>query len=200
MLRAKALAGILASRVDGGTLGRHFPCWGRHLGAKTLLHGSLWVKTLSRSWMSDGDAFWHRVLFGGVVSRDSSGLRYFWSIVHGRHRVVGYSAVWQAERVLPSPRDGVRSHGGGRRVSHVYRLWLLEADHGDWRCLAPVSGARDCVEGRCLLHRHHGMTCLVADRGGLLSLAGLSGMVHRRKILQAMSSACWHGGGGHVRG
>jgi hypothetical protein len=111
------------------------------------LHGALWVKTLSRSWTRGGGAFWRHVLLGGVVSIEPSGLRYFWSIVHGRHRVVWLSAAWQAERVSPSPRDGVLSHGGGWRLSHVRRLWLL-----------------------------------AADRGGLLSLVGLSGAVHHRKM------------------
>ena len=40
-LWAKALAGILAGRDDGGAHGRRLPCWGRHLGASTLLHGVL---------------------------------------------------------------------------------------------------------------------------------------------------------------
>jgi hypothetical protein len=39
---AKVLASILACRVDGSTLGHRFSRWGRHLGAKILLHGALW--------------------------------------------------------------------------------------------------------------------------------------------------------------
>ena len=41
---------------------------------------------------------------------------------------------------------------------------------------------------------------LAADRGGLLSLAGFPGAVHRRKTAQATSPASWHGDGGYVLG
>ena len=39
-----------------------------------------------------------------------------------------------------------------------------------------------------LRHRHRGTTWLAADRGGLLSLVGLSDAVHHRKTAQATSS------------
>ena len=126
---------------------------------------------------------WRRDLLGGVVFRGLARLGVFlthwsWAAADG----VGYSVVWQAERVLLRSRCGVRSFGGGRRLSHVCRLGLLAADHGGWCCLAIVSAAGDCVEGRRLRHRHQGMAWLADDRGGLLSLAGLSGVVHRRKM------------------
>jgi hypothetical protein len=68
MLQAKALAGVLASGYDGGTLGCRFPCWGCHVGDTILLHEFLWVKTLSSSWTSDGGAF------GNVPSLEASSL------------------------------------------------------------------------------------------------------------------------------
>jgi hypothetical protein len=91
----------------------------------------------------------------------------------GGIRWFGYS-VGQAERVLPSTRDAIPSHGGGRRLSHVYRLWLLAADRGGWCCLATVSVVRDCVKGRRLRYRHHGATWLAADCGGWCCLATVS--------------------------
>ena len=40
---------------------------------------------------------------------------------------------------------------------------LLAADRGGWHCLAIVSAAWDCVEGRRLRHQRHGTTWLAAD-------------------------------------
>jgi len=144
---------------------------------------------------------WRRDLLGGVVFRGLARLGVFlthwsWAAADG----VGYSTAWQAELVLLSSRGGVRGFGGGWRLSHVCRLLLLAADHGGWCCLAIVSAAGDCVEGRRLWHRYHGTTWLAADRGSLLSLAGFSDAVHRRKMAQATSSACWLDCGGHARG
>ena len=77
-------------------------------------------------------------------------------------------------------------------------LWLLAVDRGGWRCVAIVSAVWDDVKGRRLRHRHQGMTWLAADRGGLFSLAELSGALHRRKTAQATSLACGHGGGDYI--
>jgi hypothetical protein len=44
---------------------------------------------------------------------------------------------------------------------------------------AALLGNGQCGVGLCLLHWHHGTTWLAADHGGLLSLARLSGAVHR---------------------
>lgn len=56
MLQAKALTGNLDGGDGGGTLGRRSPHWGHHIGALFLLHGVLWVKTLSNFWTSDSNA------------------------------------------------------------------------------------------------------------------------------------------------
>jgi hypothetical protein len=74
---------------------------------------------------------WRRLLLGGVVFGDPSRLEAFlvhwsWAVAEG----VGNSASWQTGQVLQSSRGGVRRYGGGRRLSHVWRLWLLVADRG----------------------------------------------------------------------
>ena len=74
-----------------------------------------------------------------------------------------------------------------------------DANRGGWRCLAMVA-AWDYGRERRLRQWHRGTTRLTADGGGFLSLAGPSSAVHRRKMAQATSLACWHGGGGYVRG
>ena len=85
---------------------------------------------------------WCRDLLGGVVFLGPSRLEVFlthWSWVAADG--VGYSVAWQAKQVLPSSRGGVRSFGGGWRLSYVCRLWLLAADRDSWCCLATVSAA-----------------------------------------------------------
>jgi hypothetical protein len=60
---------------DGGTLGHHSPYWVRHVGARSLLHGVLWVKTLSsRSLDERRRRHWRRALLGGVIFRDPTQL------------------------------------------------------------------------------------------------------------------------------
>lgn len=68
MLQVKAFACILAGDNDGGALGRYSPRWGCHLGAPSLQHGVLWVKTLSSSLDKCRQRHWHHPLLGGVVS------------------------------------------------------------------------------------------------------------------------------------
>lgn len=56
MLWAKAFAGDLVGDGGGSALGRRSSRWGHHVGALSLLHEVLWVKTLSGLWTSDGSA------------------------------------------------------------------------------------------------------------------------------------------------
>jgi hypothetical protein len=90
MLRAKALASVLASGYDSGALGHRFPCWGRHVGDTTLLHRVLWVKTLSSSWMSDGG------VFGVVPSLEASSLENQLDFgIADLSVMVGFNQRWQ---------------------------------------------------------------------------------------------------------
>jgi len=77
---------------------------------------------------------------------------------------------------------------------------LLAADRGGWHCLAIVSAAWNCVDGRRLWHQHHGTTWLAADYGGSFSFA--------RRLRCGTSSedgasdnlVCYHGGSGWYAG
>lgn len=102
-------------------LGAVFPVGGIILDLQPRRTVSL-VKTMFGYWTSDDGAFWHRILLGGVISRDPFELVVLrvhcsWLAQAG----VGNSTVWQAEWVLSSSHGGVRSHDGSRGLSHVYR-------------------------------------------------------------------------------
>ena len=114
--------------------------------------------------------------------------------------VFGFSITWQAKWVWPSSSGGIRSYGGGRRLSHVCRLWLLAADHGGWRCLAIASAVWDCVERRRSQHRHRGKTWFAADCGGLLCIAQRLRCSTSSKDGANNNLFCWHDGGGCMRG
>ena len=101
---------------------------------------------------------------------------------------------------LLSPRGGGQYYAGCQGSSHGCWFWLLAADRGGWHCMAIVSSARDCVGGRRLQQRHQGKTRFAADRGGLLSLARRLQCGTSSEDGADDNSACWHDGGGCVRG
>lgn len=168
-LRAKAFAGIIACGHGGGTLGRHSTRWGRHVGAPFLVHGGSLGETLSSSWTDDGGAF-GVVPFLEASSLETQlgfgniGLHWSWETA------IGGGGMDASLTGLLSSSGGIRRCGGGQGLPHACR-WLLAAYRGGRRCLAAVSSVRNSVGGRCLRHRQHGTTRLVADCSGLLNLA-----------------------------
>jgi hypothetical protein len=149
---AKAFAGILVGRDDDDVLGCCFPAGALSWSYNPAARGSL-GENLVQILDEQRCRLWRLFLLGGVVSRDPARLEALlvqrsWATADGDCN----SAAWRAEWVLPSPRGGVRSYGGG---SHDCLLWLLVAYCSSWRCLAMVSAAWDYIEGRRLWHRHH---------------------------------------------
>jgi hypothetical protein len=172
-----------------------FPVGGIILELQPCCTGVLWVKTLSRSWTSDGGTF------GIVPSLEASSLE--------TQRCCGVAGLcpWRLQPVsIIPPRDKLEGCCRARveamvvlvaaRGCHMVDDWLLVADRGGWCCLATVSAAWDCVGGWRLWQRHHGRLGLQRTVAGCLAWLGAPGAVQRRKIAQATFLACCYGGGG----
>jgi hypothetical protein len=133
---------------------------------------SLWVKTRSSSWMSDGDAYGRCYLLRDVVSRD---MLAFWpDYCPWLLQPVGMKLSSSGHHGgLPTHRHGTTfllAIGGPH--SAVGRL--LAASLGAWYCLAISSAVRDNVEGQRLGYWQSVKTWAAANHDGVFSMAGSS--------------------------
>jgi hypothetical protein len=133
---------------------------------------SIWVKTRSSSWTSDGDAYGRCYLLGDVVSRD---MLAFWPDYcpwllqpagmklssSGRH---GGLPTHRHGTTLLLPIGGPHSAVGR----------LLAASLGTWYCLEISNVVRDNVEGQRLRHWQSVRTWAATDHDGVFSMAGSS--------------------------